>query len=76
LENKREDVHSRNVVQQQREYLQDLIATVNVEWDKGVHNPDTLKQTIKLPKYKAWRGYDAWLPMNIEGIWAYLHMET
>ncbi len=66
----------RSVVQEQREYLEDLIAAVRVEWDKGVHSPDKLKKTIKLPKYKEWRGYDAWLPMNIERIWAYLHMGT
>ena len=64
----------RIVVQEQREYLEDLIAAVRVEWDKGVHSPDKLKKTIKLPKYKDWRGYDAWLPMNIERIWAYLHI--
>ena len=64
----------RSVVQEQREYLEDLIAAVKVEWDKGVHSPDKLKKTVKLPKYKDWRGYDAWLPMNIERIWAYLHM--
>ena len=66
----------RIVVQEQREYLEDLIAAVKVEWDKGVHSPDILRALIKLPKYKEWRGYDAWLPMNIERIWAYLHMGT
>ncbi|MCW8917194.1 MAG: MBL fold metallo-hydrolase [Gammaproteobacteria bacterium] len=63
-----------SVVAEQRIYLEDLIAAVKVEWDKGVHSPDKLRQTVKLPKYKEWRAYDAWLPMNIERIWAYYHM--
>jgi len=66
----------RVVVQEQREYLEDLIAAVKVEWDKGIHSPDKLRKIIKLPKYKEWRSYDAWLPMNVERIWAYLHMGT
>jgi glyoxylase-like metal-dependent hydrolase (beta-lactamase superfamily II) len=64
----------RIVVQQQREYLEDLITAVKVEWDKGVHNPEKLRKTVKLPKYAKWRQYDAWLPMNIERIWGYYHM--
>lgn len=63
-----------SVVAEQRIYLEDLIAAVKVEWDKGVHSPDKLRQTVKLHKYKEWRAYDAWLPMNIERIWAYYHM--
>lgn len=62
------------VVAEQRIYLEDLIAAVKVEWDKGVHSPDKLRQIVKLPKYKEWRAYEAWLPMNIERIWAYYHM--
>lgn len=63
-----------NVIVQQREYLEDLITAVKVEWDKGTHSPDKLRQIVKLPKYENWRAYDAWLPMNIERIWGYLHM--
>jgi hypothetical protein len=40
----------------------------------GTHSPDVLKETVKLPAYAHWRYYDAWLPMNIERIWAYHHM--
>ncbi len=64
----------RTVVQEQREYLEDLIFAVKAEWDKGVHSPDALRATVKLPKYKKWRAYEVWLPMNIERIWAYFHM--
>lgn len=67
-------VSPRSAVQEQRVYLEDLIAAVKVEWNKGVHSPDKLREVVKLPKYKEWRAYDAWLPMNVERIWAYYHM--
>jgi len=63
-----------SVVTEQRMYLEDLIAAVKVEWDKGTHNPDKLRKIVKLPKYEHWRSYNEWLPMNIERIWAYYHM--
>ena len=62
------------VVAEQRIYLEDLMAAVKAEFDKGTHSPDKLRQIVKLPKYKDWRSYDKWLPMNIERIWAYYHM--
>ena len=62
------------VVAEQRIYLEDLMAAVKAEFDKGTHNPDELRQIVKLPKYEDWRSYDEWLPMNIERIWAYYHM--
>ena len=63
-----------SVVAEQRMYLEDLIAAVKAEWDKGTHNPDKLRKLVKLPKYKHWRSYEQWLPMNVERIWSYLHM--
>ena len=62
------------VVAEQRIYLEDLMAAVKAEIDKGTHSPDKLRQIVKLPKYEDWRSYDEWLPMNIERIWAYYHM--
>jgi len=62
------------VVAEQRIYLEDLMAAVKAEIDKGTHSPDKLRQIVKLPKYKDWRSYEEWLPMNIERIWAYYHM--
>ncbi len=62
------------VVAEQRIYLQDLMAAVKAEFDKGTHSPDKLRKIVKLPKYKNWRSYNEWLPMNIERIWAYYHM--
>jgi len=67
-------VDKANVVIEQREYLEDLIAAVKAEFNKGTHSPDKLRKIVKLPKYEHWRSYDQWLPMNIERIWAYLHM--
>ena len=62
------------VVTEQREYIEDLMAAVKSAMDAGTHSPDKLRQTVKLPKYENWRSYDAWLPMNIERIWAFYHM--
>ncbi len=64
-----------SVVTQQREYLEDLMAAVKTAMAAGTRNPNKLRQVIKLPKYKNWRAYDAWLPMNIERIWAFYHMK-
>jgi len=63
-----------NVVMEQRVYLEDLMAAVKAAMDAGMHNPDELKTSVKLPKYQDWRYYDEWLPMNIERIWAFYHM--
>jgi glyoxylase-like metal-dependent hydrolase (beta-lactamase superfamily II) len=63
-----------SVVTEQREYIEDLMVAVKAAMDAGTHSPDELQQTVKLPKYEDWRAYDAWLPMNIERIWAFYHM--
>ena len=62
------------VVTEQREYIEDLMVAVKAAMDAGTHSPDELQQTVKLPKYEDWRAYDAWLPLNIERIWAFYHM--
>ena len=63
-----------SIVKEQRVYLEDLITAVKEAMDAGSHNPDVLRKTVKLPKYKDWQYYNEWLPMNIERIWAYHHM--
>ena len=63
-----------SVVAEQRVYLEDLMAAVKKAMDSGVHSPDELRKTVKLPKYESWRYYNEWLPMNVERIWAYYHM--
>lgn len=62
------------VVAEQRAYIEDLMTAVKAEMDAGTHSPDALRQKVKLPKYEKWRAYEAWLPMNIERIWAFYHM--
>ena len=63
-----------SAVREQREYLVDLMSAVKKLRDKGMLNPVKLRATVKLPKYKDWAFYDAWLPMNVDRIWAYYHM--
>ena len=63
-----------SVVEEQRIYLEDLMAAVKKAMDSGTHSPDALRKTVKLPKYENWQYYKEWLPMNIERIWAYYHM--
>ena len=63
-----------SVVTEQRVYLEDLMTAVKGAMDAGMHSPDALRKTVKLPKYEKWQYYNEWLPMNIERIWAYYHM--
>jgi len=67
-------IDTAKVVMEQRVYLEDLMAAVKKAMDTGVHNPDELRKSVKLPKYKDWRYYDEWLPMNVERIWSFYHM--
>ena len=52
-------------VQKQLEYLQDLSAAVKKAVAEGKSYADAQKD-IKLPKYENWPGYGPFLPMNIE----------
>ena len=63
-----------SVVMEQRVYLEDLMTAVGDAMKAGTHNPDVLREKIKLPKYKNWQYYNEWLPMNIERVWAFHHM--
>lgn len=63
-----------SIVMEQRVYLEDLMAAVGNAMKSGTHSPDALRKSVKLPKYENWRGYDEWLPMNVERIWAFFHM--
>ncbi|HJR73042.1 MAG TPA: MBL fold metallo-hydrolase [Luteimonas sp.] len=57
-------VGPRTSVADQLEYLRDLRAAVYAEFEKGtpfMKIPDT----VKLPQYAAWDGYEEWLPMNV-----------
>ena len=52
-------------VQNDLAYLQDLSAAVKKAVDEGKSVADAQKE-IKLPKYESWGNYGAFLPMNIE----------
>ena len=41
---------------------------------KETHDPEKLKQTVKLPKYEDWVGYQAYLPLNIERVWVHYEL--
>lgn len=67
-------IDTANVVMEQREYLEDLMVAVKEAMESGIHSPDELQKSVRLPKYEDWRSYDDWLPMNIERIWSFYHM--
>jgi len=51
-----------------REYMTDLYDAVLAGAREG-KSLDELKASIKLEKYQDWFQYEAWLPLNIEGIY-------
>jgi glyoxylase-like metal-dependent hydrolase (beta-lactamase superfamily II) len=56
-----------------REYLEDLMTAVETAM-KETHDPEKLKQTVKLPKYEDWVGYQVFLPLNVERVWAHYEL--
>ena len=58
----------RVLIKLQREYREDLLAAVKAAFQKRMSVGKARKQ-IKLPKYKSWRGYKTYLPMNIERVY-------
>ncbi len=52
----------------QRVYLEDLHAAVLAAARAG-QTLDQMKESIKLEKYRDWGQYEAWLPLNIEGMY-------
>ncbi len=52
----------------QRVYLEDLHAAVLAAARAG-QSLDQMKESIKLEKYQDWGQYEAWLPLNIEGMY-------
>ena len=53
----------RSSVAEQREFIQDLQAELITRMQAG-ENPFAIVETIELPKYQEWAGYDDWLAMN------------
>lgn len=56
-------VGPRSSVADQLKYLQDLRAAIIAEFGKGTPFMQ-IPNTVRLPKYEKWDGYEAWLPMN------------
>ncbi len=51
-----------------RGYMSDLYAAV-LQATRAGQTLDQMKASIKLEKYKGWAQYEAWLPLNIEGMY-------
>ena len=51
-----------------RVYLEDLHAAV-LEAARAGQSLDDMRTKIKLPKYRDWGQYEAWLPLNVEGMY-------
>ena len=45
-------------------YFDDLYAAVQKELDNGT-NLFKIPNKVELPKYKHWKNYEEWLPMNV-----------
>jgi glyoxylase-like metal-dependent hydrolase (beta-lactamase superfamily II) len=50
-----------------RAYLEDLYGAV-LEAARAGLSVEEMKETIKLEAYQDWGQYEAWLPLNIEGV--------
>ena len=57
-----------------RGYHEDLYAAVLSAARAGQSLPE-MQKSIKLEKYKDWDRYDAWLPLNIEGVHARINLQ-
>lgn len=66
-------VADRSAVAEEREYFEDLFAAVEAAWRSGIRDPAAMAESIQLPKYQDWFGYE-WLPLNVERVWATYHM--
>lgn len=68
---------TRDHVRQFREYMQDLHGAV-LEQVRAGASLEEMQETIRLPKYKRWFGYQSdnpnlnWFPMNIAGMYRYI----
>lgn len=68
---------TRDHVRQFREYMQDLHAAVLQHIRAGA-SLEEMQETIRLPKYKRWFGYESdnpnlnWFPLNIAGMHRYI----
>jgi glyoxylase-like metal-dependent hydrolase (beta-lactamase superfamily II) len=54
-----------------RKYLEDLYENVSSMVKQG-KSLEAVKKEVTMEKYKTWGQYDAWLGLNIEGVYGYL----
>lgn len=59
---------TRQDLAEHRQYFEDLQAAVLAAAREG-QTVEQMKQSIKLEKYRGWDQYEAWLPLNIEGMY-------
>ena len=59
---------TRQDVTEHRRYFDDLHGAVLAAARQG-QTVEQMKQSIKLEKYRDWAQYEAWLPLNIEGMY-------
>ena len=59
------EVGTKSAIQQQREFLQDLVNAVEQMIKSGA-TIEAAAQSVKLPKYARWIRYDEWLPENVK----------
>ncbi len=69
------EVGSRAELERYLEYMRTLHAAVRDGMLEG-KSLETLQQEIKLPAYSDWKMYDAWLPLNIEGVYRQLRADS
>jgi glyoxylase-like metal-dependent hydrolase (beta-lactamase superfamily II) len=56
-----------------REYLEELRGAV-LRLAREGKSLDEVKQLVKLPKYEKWTQYQAWFPLNVEGMYRHVQM--
>jgi glyoxylase-like metal-dependent hydrolase (beta-lactamase superfamily II) len=61
----------RATVQRQIAYYDDLTAAVRRARAEGL-SEDEAAERVRLPAYSAWEQYEAWLPLNVRGVYRWL----
>lgn len=57
-----------------RNYIEDLQQQVRPLWAQG-KSPDEIKRLVKMEKYSHWGNYQAYLPLNIDGMIRYIQTQ-
>lgn len=57
-----------------RNYIEDLQQQIRPLWAQG-KSPDEIKRLVKMEKYSHWGNYQAYLPLNIDGMIRYIQTQ-